>query len=715
MKRIPFCLLALILIAISFLSGCGGGNSPTSIDNGTSDSIETTIASISFDPSVPQKDIDSISQLISPLSIGTLQSGIEVPVLSDGEETVVLAINNNDKIVLGGIINSTELVVLSAETTALALVRLVIGSQSINHISSNDLNMKIKSTNEFSNLISLVKRENNDESSGSLSDNTYKSILTILSQISDGSTTKASKLSQDNQYLIHGYLTGVRMKGSNNVGGILVNNMSAINWSIYSSDPDDATMKTDDVQLESMSSLKDLVYPTDISVDGIGKSFNVTVCQSSVSHYANVFGCITSLITTALDFAHMVDLGRGCIPSAVEALIGDGTSLPAWASQPTFETTLNYLKSQLSNKEVIAKAIATCAKQYEGSKFFSVLYNLVKDIAVKEIADPNFFSAMGTAIDATFMATKLGETLATWNDSATTHICLDNEYQLTTCDDIVDHIEVTPSLPGVKIGDTLTVKAKEYNKNNVEISKDYSFKWYSKFPSYATVDINSGLITGHRIGTAYFTVVDSTNNAIYKDFSAYVYPRSIDIKISAYPSSDPPYYVTDLLYFSAFGKNSDGSERQLFNNIDDLKWRSSNPLVAKINDSGILEAIGPGTSKISASLDNYGISADYDLTINPKVLMIVLSSPDKVSEFKKGQQFQIIATAYSDYNKNIVIPTVATDYNWSIQPGLHETIDENGLLTIDDLSWWVNCNITATYKNSSVSKSAFLGSLVLTQ
>jgi len=106
---------------------------------------------------------------------------------------------------------------------------------------------------------------------------------------------------------------------------------------------------------------------------------------------------------------------------------------------------------------------------------------------------------------------------------------------------------------------------------------------------------------------------------------------------------------------SAEGSFSDGSV-QLIN--EQVAWESDNTSVAAVN-SGALDALTPGTARISASLG--GISGNAALTVTNATLSSLQISPD-TPMLAVGTQTQLQATAtYSDGSQN----DVTTQVIWS--------------------------------------------------
>ena len=155
MYRNKVCrFLPLLVVALSY--SCGGtGSSGEANAPASSPSPSTSSVLAVIDPSVPSSIGELIADVDSPAGTGTLNGRIPVPVLSTNQETLLFARTTAGQPVLASLVNSANVVSLSADSTARVLVRLALGSLSLN-TTAGQIDSQISSAPSYPALVSQV-------------------------------------------------------------------------------------------------------------------------------------------------------------------------------------------------------------------------------------------------------------------------------------------------------------------------------------------------------------------------------------------------------------------------------------------------------------------------------------------------------------------------------------------------------------------------------
>lgn len=131
-----------------------------------------------------------------------------------------------------------------------------------------------------------------------------------------------------------------------------------------------------------------------------------------------------------------------------------------------------------------------------------------------------------------------------------------------------------------------------------------------------------------------------------------------------------PVGVSKQIY--AFGNYSDGKSTDITSQVT---WISSTPEVAAVNSTGLVTAVAPGTTTVTATTS--GISGSMPVAVTSASLsaLSVFPANDSVAA---GATRQLAALAtYSDGTTHDITPSVA----WSSSDPAVVAVDGNGLAT----------------------------------
>jgi uncharacterized protein YjdB len=136
--------------------------------------------------------------------------------------------------------------------------------------------------------------------------------------------------------------------------------------------------------------------------------------------------------------------------------------------------------------------------------------------------------------------------------------------------------------------------------------------------------------------------------------------------------ANPSLSLGTMQQFTATGTFSDSSTQDV---TAQVAWSSSNPAAATINGGGLVTAVAPGTSVISATLN--GVTGFTGLTVSTATLTSIVVSPaNPTIAFGGAQQFTAAGT-FSDKSVRDLTAQVA----WSSSTPAVAAISSTGLAT----------------------------------
>ena len=195
-----------------------------------------------------------------------------------------------------------------------------------------------------------------------------------------------------------------------------------------------------------------------------------------------------------------------------------------------------------------------------------------------------------------------------------------------------------------------------------------SLTWSTSDASVAAIS-NTGLANGLVAGVVTITAKSGTisGTATLNVTGAGANLTSISVVPAA---SSIPVHTTQQ--FSATGSYADGSSSDLTALVT---WKSSSTAVATVDINGIVTAVAPGTSTISASIG--GVTGSTTLTVNaPTISSISITPVDLTLAIGINQQFTATAT-YSDGSTQ----DLASGVTWSSSSSSVVSINGSGVAT----------------------------------
>jgi hypothetical protein len=116
--------------------------------------FQTVNANVAVDGSIPAAVTHAITTLVSPAGTVSLGTALPVSAAPASWECLVYAVDANDNIVLAAMATSNS-VVLSADSTALAFVRLLLGPLP-SGLADNDVDAAIRATKDYAALVTTI-------------------------------------------------------------------------------------------------------------------------------------------------------------------------------------------------------------------------------------------------------------------------------------------------------------------------------------------------------------------------------------------------------------------------------------------------------------------------------------------------------------------------------------------------------------------------------
>ena len=187
--------------------------------------------------------------------------------------------------------------------------------------------------------------------------------------------------------------------------------------------------------------------------------------------------------------------------------------------------------------------------------------------------------------------------------------------------------------------------------------------WTSSNRAVATVS-NTGLVTSVGSGTATITAMAADGSGVTATCEV-----TVKIPVTSITLDKTSEMLTEM------GQTIQLTPTVLPDNATDktVTWSSSNPAVATVSETGLVNAVGSGTATITATAaDGSGVTASCEVTVKIPVTSITLDTTSEILT-AIGQTVQLTPT---------IVPDNATLRNvtWTSSNESVAVVDENGLV-----------------------------------
>jgi hypothetical protein len=409
-------------------------------------------ATVAIDSSVPSSAIDNISGIASPVDAQKLGVSLYVPYGAGGGESMVVAVDSSNNIVLASLLTTTS-VSLSAGSTALALTRLEIGALPSTAV-AGQLNAAIQATSEFPNLVAVISAALNANKSPVTSGAVYSSIGTVLTQLPETVVTALQSLKSASEHAQAGpvaspsvttslpyELVNFSTKLSQTVavtgaeaetGYVQVSNSTLIAWSLASAttsgqklclpntapsanNPDCSVVVPQTDLLHDLGTVvaSNAISTGTVAGDG-GGSFNLILEQNYLSHYTNVLQIGLDLVGTIEFFSSGEESPslKSCLKSFAETLL-PAEKVATLAANPTAAALESYFDDELSSVSLVKTILACGSALFPSSSAGS--WNFAQAVTAFAFGLSNFaLNAVSGAATAAGLPAEIYWTVSYW-------------------------------------------------------------------------------------------------------------------------------------------------------------------------------------------------------------------------------------------------------------------------------------------------------------
>ncbi len=214
------------------------------------------------------------------------------------------------------------------------------------------------------------------------------------------------------------------------------------------------------------------------------------------------------------------------------------------------------------------------------------------------------------------------------------------------------------------LGDTVRLTV-EVRDQNGQVMAGATVAWSSSDASVATVDA-SGLVTAAANGSVTITATAGSVSG-----TAAVTVAQVVSAVAVSPAADTLVAFGDTVRLVAEATDANGQGVA----GSEFLWSSSDTLVAKVDDSGLVESLAEGGAVITATAS--GVAGEAELSVVPPLPTSVAVSPDTVQLTALGQTAQLTAEVREQAGRVMAEAFVT----WSSGDTLVAAVDSTGLVT----------------------------------
>ena len=215
------------------------------------------------------------------------------------------------------------------------------------------------------------------------------------------------------------------------------------------------------------------------------------------------------------------------------------------------------------------------------------------------------------------------------------------------------------------LGETARLTA-EVRDQNGQAMAGAAVAWASSDASVATVDA-SGVVTAAANGSATITATAGSVSG-----TAAVTVAQVVTAVAVSPAADTLVAFGDTVRLVAEAADANGHAMAT---VTEFEWSSSDTLVARVDDSGLVESVGKGETAVMATASE--VTGETELTVVSPLPTTVAVSPDIVRFTAFGQTEQLAVEVRDQAGRVMAEATVS----WSSGDTLVAVVDSAGLVT----------------------------------
>ena len=307
----------------------------------------------------------------------------------------------------------------------------------------------------------------------------------------------------------------------------------------------------------------------------------------------------------------------------------------------------------------------TISESYDFSEVYSIRYlndvgELKKELITWESSDISILTINNQGLATAVNSGEVTISVSATNDNPNgENTKITKEVATIRITSVPEVLTVTNPIKTLSIDEKFTFKTAYFN-NAGNQDNTVSLVWESTAPEIASIS-NTGEITGKSKGTSEITVKTATNS-IATTFTIKVNENISMIRINNPLVANLKIGRTHQYEYSYFDENG------AINTSNTINWESSNTQIATISNNGLITAISPGSTTITATTIENGTtitSLPTTVTTSNNTLSI-----NEISSVTIGDTHQYTAEFEG-----------TTPITWSSSDVSVATISSNGFLT----------------------------------
>lgn len=238
--------------------------------------------------------------------------------------------------------------------------------------------------------------------------------------------------------------------------------------------------------------------------------------------------------------------------------------------------------------------------------------------------------------------------------------CVGTDFITSPVMTVPPRVTITPSTQAILVGSSVALKAVYYD--SLDTQQSVTFQWTSSDASIASIS-GAGVVAGHQAGQV---EIQATAHGVTSDLARLTVVTNAANQVATViinPDS-ARLILGESLLFAANVLALDGTPVTTAS----LTWQSTNPSVATINSSGLVNALSAGTTTITATAN--GI---ISMPVTVAVIQVQTSRSGQFTK-KPGVSYIVLGTAtlvIDPSNTNKLILNFGSDFQVSAGPGIY--------------------------------------------
>ena len=470
-------------------------------------------------------------------------------------------------------------------------------------------------------------------------------------------------------------------------------------------------------------------------------SSNTSVATVSDKGVVTAVGAgTTTIVAASNDNASIVDSYELTVAALVPVTTINVTGKASMTVGETYAFTAEVLPSDASNKSVTWSSSNTNVATVDQNGNVTVVASGTVVITATSVSDGNVYGSFLIGIENvpvtgivltgnTGMVYKATQTIGatvypsnasiqklTWTSSNTSVATVDQTGKVTASTKTAGTTVITAAATdgsGTKATITISVSKNVIKVTSISVTgrsligvgesiqatasvlptnaHNQNLYWDTDNPSVATVDHETGVVTGVSAGTAMINAIATDGTLVRGGYTVTVQDNFVKVtQVSA--SGTTELYPGSMTYSSYEVWPANASDKS-------VSWTSSNTTVASVNEYGVVYGRSIGTAVITATAkDGSGKSGSYTVTVaNNQVMVTKVNVSGKPS-------MGIGEVQYMSYE---IWPSNATDktVSWTSSNAKVATVNQYGVVTGVSVG---QATITATAKDGSKQSASFI-------